>query len=79
MTVASRYPALQPDIKTLGIDDLIAMDVPERELLFDLPTKSLMNGRRGDRARRVLYVDGEMTLIDLQRRRPEGRHGNRHS
>jgi putative DNA primase/helicase len=84
-------------LETLGIDDLIAMDIPERELLLDpvLPAKGLMmiHARRGGsktflalaiglavasgtsllhwsapKARRVLYVDGEMTLIDLQRR-----------
>jgi putative DNA primase/helicase len=89
----------QPEhaLSTLGIDDLMAMDIPERELLLDpiLPAKGLMmiHARRGGsktflalamglavasgtsllrwsapKARRVLYVDGEMTLIDLQRR-----------
>src|SRR5271169_4528628 len=87
----------RPEIQTLGIDDLIAMDVPVREMLLDpiLPAKGLMmiHARRGGsktflalamglavasgtsllrwsapKARRVLYVDGEMALIDLQKR-----------
>jgi putative DNA primase/helicase len=87
----------QPEIQSLGIDDLISMDVPVREMLLDpiLPAKGLMmiHARRGGsktflslamalavaagtnllrwsapKARRVLYVDGEMTIVDLQRR-----------
>jgi AAA domain len=84
-------------LATLGIDDLIAMEIPERELLLDpiLPARGLImiHARRGGsktflalaiglavaggtnvlrwsapKARRVLYVDGEMALVDLQRR-----------
>jgi putative DNA primase/helicase len=86
-----------PNLRTLGIDDLIAMEIAQREMLLDpiLPAKGLMmiHARRGGsktflalamglavaagasvlrwsapRARRVLYLDGEMTLIDLQKR-----------
>jgi len=84
-------------LQTLGIDDLLTMEIPQRELLLDpiLPAKGLMmiHARRGGsktflalaiglavasgtsvlrwsapKARRVLYLDGEMTLIDLQKR-----------
>ena len=84
-------------LDTLGIEDLMALQIPERELLLDpiLPAKGLMMiyARRGGsktflalaiglavaggtsilrwsapKARRVLYVDGEMTLVDLQKR-----------
>jgi putative DNA primase/helicase len=84
-------------LTTLGIDDLIAMQIPQRELLLDpiLPAQGLMmiHARRGGsktflalamglavaggtsllrwsapKARRVLSVDGEMTLVDLQKR-----------
>jgi hypothetical protein len=84
-------------LDTLGIEDLMALQIPERELLLDpiLPAKGLMmiHARRGGsktflalaiglavaggtsilrwsapKARRVLYVDGEMTLVDLQKR-----------
>jgi putative DNA primase/helicase len=94
---ASDHEQLEHALSTLGIDDLMAMEIPERELLLDpiLPAKGLMmiHARRGGsktflalamglavaggtnllrwsapKARRVLYVDGEMTLIDLQRR-----------
>src|ERR1700731_1215075 len=87
----------RPEIQTLGIDDLIAMDIPAREMLLDpiLPAKGLMmiHARRGGsktflslaiglavaagtsilrwstpKARRVLYIDGEMAMADLQRR-----------
>jgi putative DNA primase/helicase len=87
----------QPEIQSLGIDDLIGMEIPAREMLLDpvLPAKGLMmiHARRGGsktflslsmglavaagtnllrwstpKARRVLYVDGEMTLADLQKR-----------
>lgn len=89
---------------TLGIDDLLRMEIPHRELLLDpiLPAKGLMmiHARRGGsktflalaiglavaggtsllrwsapKARRVLYVDGEMTLVDLQKRLAALRHG----
>jgi hypothetical protein len=94
---ASDHEQPEHALATIGIDDLIAMEIPERELLLDpiLPAKGLMmiHARRGGsktflalaiglavagatsllrwsapKARRVLYVDGEMTLIDLQRR-----------
>ena len=84
-------------LDTLGIDDLMALKIPEREMLLApiLPAKGLMmiHARRGGsktflalamglavaggtsllrwsapKPRRVLYVDGEMTLVDLQRR-----------
>jgi hypothetical protein len=84
-------------LETLGIDDLIAMEIPARELLLDpiLPAKGLtmIHARRGGsktflalamglavasgtsllrwsapKARHVLYADGEMTLVDLQKR-----------
>jgi hypothetical protein len=71
-------------LDTLGSDDLMALKIPERELLLDpiLPTKGLMmiHAKRGGsktflllrwsapKARRVLYVDGEMSLVDLQKR-----------
>src|ERR1700721_2671517 len=87
----------QAEIQALGIDDLISMDIPAREMLLDpiLPAKGLMmiHARRGGsktflslamglavasgtsilrwsapKARRVLYIDGEMTLVDLQKR-----------
>jgi putative DNA primase/helicase len=89
-------PKLQA-LEAIGIDDLLMMEIPERQLLLDpiLPTKGLMmiHARRGGsktflalaiglavaggtsllrwsspRPRRVLYVDGEMTLVDLQSR-----------
>ena len=88
---------IERTLHTLGIDDLISMDIPERKLLLDpiLPASGLMmiHARRGGsktflslaiglavaggsslmrwsapKARRVLYVDGEMTLVDLQKR-----------
>jgi hypothetical protein len=94
---ASDHEQLEHALATLGIDDLIATEIPERELLLDpiLPAKGLMmiHARRGGsktflalamglavaggtsllrwsvpKARRVLHVDGEMTLIDLQKR-----------
>jgi hypothetical protein len=94
---ASDQQQLEHALSTLGIDDLMAMEIPERELLLDpiLPVKGLMmiHARRGGsktflalaiglavasgtcllrwsapKARRVLYIDGEMTLIDLQKR-----------
>jgi putative DNA primase/helicase len=94
---ASDHQQVEHALATIGIDDLIAMEIPERELLLDpiLPAKGLMmiHARRGGsktflalaiglavaggtsllrwsapKARRVLYVDGEMTLIDLQKR-----------
>jgi putative DNA primase/helicase len=94
---ASDHEQPEHALATIGIDDLIAMEIPERELLLDpiLPAKGLMmiHARRGGsktflalamglavaggtsllrwsapKARRVLYVDGEMTLIDLQKR-----------
>jgi RecA-family ATPase len=97
MTFVPRPSPLHPDIETLGIDDLIALDIPKREMLLDpiLPSKGLMmiHARRGGsktflalamelavaggtnllrwsarHARKVVYVDGEMTLIDLQKR-----------
>jgi putative DNA primase/helicase len=97
MSSASPPLVSSPGIRTLGIDDLITMNIPERELLLDpvLPAKGLMmiHARRGGsktflalaiglvvaggtsvlrwsapKARRVLYVDGEMTLADLQAR-----------
>jgi putative DNA primase/helicase len=87
----------QSEIQTLGIDDLISMDVPVREMVLDpiLPAKGLMmiHAARGGsktflalamglavaagtsllrwsapKPRRVLYVDGEMTLADLRKR-----------
>ena len=93
-------PASVPNpqaLEPLGIDDLLAMEIPERQLLLDpiLPAKGLMmiHARRGGsktflalaiglavaggtkllrwsspRPRRVLYVDGEMALVDLQNR-----------
>jgi putative DNA primase/helicase len=97
MNSSSPSSLLPSRIVTLGIDDLIALDIPPRELLLDpiLPAKGLLmiHARRGGsktflalamglavaagssvlrwsapRARRVLYIDGEMTLIDLQKR-----------
>jgi putative DNA primase/helicase len=91
------FSSQQPEIQTLGIDDLIGMEIPTREMLLDpiLPAKGLMmiHARRGGsktfialamglavasgtsilrwsapKARRVLYIDGEMTLVDLQKR-----------
>jgi putative DNA primase/helicase len=88
---------LEWPLRPLGIDDLIAMQIPRRELLLDpiLPANGLImiHARRGGsktflalsiglavaggtsllrwsapKARRVLYVDGEMTLVDLQTR-----------
>jgi putative DNA primase/helicase len=87
----------RPKIQTLGIDDLISMNIPVREMLLDpiLPEKGLMmiHAQRGGsktflslamglavaggtsvlrwsapKARRVLYIDGEMTLVDLRKR-----------
>jgi putative DNA primase/helicase len=99
---SSRLPSddqqqLWRPLQALGIDDLVAMQIPQRELLLDpiLPANGLMmiHARRGGsktflalamglavaggtsllrwsapKARRVLYVDGEMTLVDLQTR-----------
>jgi putative DNA primase/helicase len=99
---SSRLPSndqqqFERPLQALGIDDLISMEIPERELLLDpiLPANGLMmiHARRGGsktflalamglavaggtsllrwsapKARRVLYVDGEMTLVDLQTR-----------
>jgi putative DNA primase/helicase len=51
MSDTSRLLALQPDLPTLGIDDLIAMEIPSREMLLDpiLPAKGLamIHARRG--------------------------------
>jgi putative DNA primase/helicase len=87
----------RPELQTIGIDDLIGMEIPSREMLLDpvLPAKGLLmiHAARGGsktflalsmglavaagtnllrwsapQARRVLYVDGEMTLVDLQKR-----------
>jgi len=95
MSSASPPLVSSPGIRTLGIDDLIALDIPPRELLLNpiLPAKGLMmiHARRGGsktflalaiglavaggtsvlrwsapKPRRVLYIDGEMTLADLQ-------------
>ena len=84
-------------LRPLGIDELIAMEIPEKNALLSpiLPESGLMmiHARRGGaktflalsiglavasgtslmrwsapNPRRVLYVDGEMTLVDLQNR-----------
>jgi RecA-family ATPase len=96
MTFVPHPSPSHPAIETLGIDDLIAMEIPTREMLLDpiLSAKGVMmiHARRGGstflalamglavaagtsvlrwsapQARKVLYVDGEMTLIDLQKR-----------
>jgi hypothetical protein len=48
---ASDQQQLEHALSTLGIDDLMAMEIPERELLLDpiLPVKGLMmiHARRG--------------------------------
>jgi RecA-family ATPase len=97
MTFVPHPSPSHPAIEILGIDDLIPMEIPTREMLLDpiLSAKGLMmiHARRGGsktflalamglavaagtsvlrwsapQARKVLYVDGEMTLIDLQKR-----------
>ena len=95
--ITNDHVHLTGPLEPLGINDLLAMEIPSRELLLDpiLPTKGLMmiHARRGGsktflalaiglavaagtsllrwsapRPRRVLYLDGEMALVDMQKR-----------
>jgi putative DNA primase/helicase len=95
--MSSAFRPSQSPLQPLGIDDLISLNIPTRELLLDpiLPVRGLamIHAKRGGsktflalsiglavasgtnllrwsvpKPRRVLYVDGEMTLPDLQKR-----------
>jgi hypothetical protein len=105
MPAGSAHQVEPARLDTLGIDDLMALKIPDREMLLDpiLPAKGLMmiHARRGGsktflalaiglavaggtsllrwsapKARRVLYVDAEMALVDLRKRVAALKAGN---